>query len=136
MTKNRSILMVLNRKANLASTLGHVISFFKDEPVAVPPMLMREAVNMGAVPYDKKVNIEETVDEDKPSQPVDPSVRLVDITEAIEAMVKDNIREDFTAASTPNVNKVSARVGYKVDRTEVLTVWKDRAAKLAEEDDS
>ena len=136
MRKNTSTLMVLNRRANLASTLGHVISFFKGEPVAVPRILMRDAINMGAVPFDKKINVEEELVETRPSQPVDPAERLDDIAVVIEAMVDDNIREDFTAAGTPNINRVSARVGYKADRTEVLAAWSARSIALAEENEA
>ena len=136
MTKNTSILMVLNRRANLASTLGHVISFYKDKPVAVPPLLVREAINMGAIPADKAVNIEEELEEARPTQPVDPSERLTAIRSAIDDMVSENLRDDFTAASTPKVKNVSKRVGYKVDSTEVKTAWNERSAELAEEDEA
>ncbi len=133
-TKNRSILMVLNRRANLSSVLGHIISFHKDKPVAVPPVLMREAVNMGAVPYDKTVDVAEKLAEDKAGQPVDPSERLEAIRVVIDEMVEENLRDDFTAASTPKVSNVSKRVGYKVDGSEVRTVWNTRSLELAEAD--
>jgi hypothetical protein len=136
MSKNRSTLMVLNRRANLASTLGHIISFYKDVPVAVPPILFREAVNMGAVPADKTIDVAEKVAEDKAAQPIDPSERLDDVRAAIDEMVAENSRDDFTAASTPKVANVSKRVGYKVDGTEVRTAWDMRSLDLAEENDT
>ena len=133
MVKNTSILMVLNRRANLESTLGHVISFFKGEPVAVPRILVRDAVNMGAVPYDEKISVEEKLVEDKPAQPVDPFEREQDILEVLEVMVEENLRADFTASGTPKVTAVSKRVGYKVDGTEVTKAWN---ARTLEEDDA
>ena len=136
MSKNRSILMVLNRRANLASVHGHIISFFKDKPVAVPPILMREVVNMGAVPFDKSVDVTEEIAEEHAGQPVDPSERLEDIREVIEVMVDENLRGDFTASSTPKVAVVSERVGYKVDGSEVKKAWNMRAVELAEENDA
>jgi len=132
MVINTSVLMIMNRNVTLASTLGHIINFHKDEPVAVPAILVKEAAGMGAVPVDGSDPHAEPVS-NEPAQPVSPSDRLVAIREVIDLMVETNMREDFTASGTPKLSQVSDAVGFKVDRTEVARAWKDRSLELADE---
>ena len=122
----QSILMVMNRTVTLASTLGHIVNFKKDEEIFVPAILAREAASMGAVAVDGSDMHAEPVSE-KPTQPVSPSERLDVVRRVVEEIIEDNLREDFTASGNPKVTIVSERAGFKVDGTEVKTVLRERA---------
>ena len=117
--------MILGRDYVHASTLGHVVRFIKNEPVHVPPIVVKECAAFGAVPVDTEVDVLAPEPEAAP-QPVDPQARLEEVKNAIEKMVEENMRDDFTATGIPKVPAVSKRAGFKVDRTEVIRVWEDR----------
>lgn len=131
MKDKEPVMMVLNRNYSLASTLGHVITFKKDVPMPIPPIMVRACAEMGAQrvdgvdPFAKEEATKET-------QPVDPGVRLEQIRVAIDALCERNLRDDFTAANTPKVSAVAEVVGYKVDRTEVTKAWQLRNEELAD----
>ena len=52
MTEKGPVVMVLNRDFSLASTLGHVLTFKKDEPMPVPPIMVRACAEIGATRVD------------------------------------------------------------------------------------
>lgn len=122
----KTVLMTLNRDKTIASTLGHMITFTKDEPLPVPEVMVRTCAEYGAVRADGEDAIKEEVDE-TPAQPIDPGHRLEDVSKALETIVERNDSNDFTAAGIPNVKVVTKEVGYRVDRTEVIKAWKARA---------
>jgi hypothetical protein len=130
MKETEIVTMVLNRDFTLASTLGHVITFKKDEPMPIPPIMVRACAEIGATRVDG-VDPFDIVEDKKDTQPVDPGVRLEQIRTAIEAICERNGRNDFTASNTPKVPVVSKEVGYKVDRNEVSKVWQLRNEELA-----
>jgi hypothetical protein len=130
MNESGPIAMVLNRDFCLSSTLGHVITFEKDKPMSIPPIMVRACAEIGATRVDG-VDPFKLVEEAKDAQPVDPSIRLEQVRTAIDAVCERNARDDFTAANTPKVSAVSAHVGYKVDRTEVSKAWQIRNEELA-----
>ena len=119
--------MVLNRTTVLNSVYGYMINFEKDVPINIPQILVTAATNMGAVPTDKSIDPYAVVTEDREAQPVAPGERLAAIRTVVEDIVKENNTSEFTANGTPKVASVSARLGYKVDTTEVRKVWNDRA---------
>lgn len=119
--------MVLNRTTVLSSTLGHMINFEKDVPINIPQILVSAAAQMGAVPTDDAIDPFKVEEEEKVPQPVDPGTRLLDIRAVVDAIVEKNDINEFTANGTPKVAAVSARTGYKVDRTEINIVWNDKA---------
>jgi len=132
--KNEPVMMVLNRTYTLTSTLGHMLSFKKDVPMSVPSSMIRACGEIGAIRVDGEpaVGVPEEI-EGKLTQPVDPGHRAIDIAAAIETLVTRNEREDFTAAGMPNIKSVSKEVDYRVDRSEVVKVWRQRAEDLANE---
>jgi hypothetical protein len=130
MSESEPVVMVLNRNFTLASTLGHVLTFKKDEPMPVPPIMVRACAEVGATRVDGE-DAFKIVEEKKDAQPVDPGVRLEQIRVAIDVMCERNGRNDFTASNTPKVAMVSKEVGYKVDRNEVKKVWQQRNEELA-----
>lgn len=132
MTEKEPVVMVLNRNYTLSSTLGHVLTFKKDQPMPIPPIMVRACAEIGATRVDG-VDPFEIVEDAKDAQPVDPGVRLEQIRKAIDVICERNARDDFTAANTPKVVSVSEEVGYKVDRTEVHKAWQERNEDLANE---
>lgn len=119
--------MVLHRTALMSSTLGHMINFEKDVPINIPLILVSTAAQMGAVPTNAKIDPFEVVTEERVAQPVAPGDRLLAISAVLDDIVEENNVVDFTANGTPKVLRVSQRLGYKVDRTEVSKAWSDRA---------
>jgi hypothetical protein len=53
------------------------------------------------------------------------------ILAAIEKLVAENARDDFTAAGSPTVGAVSEAVGFKVQAKEIATVWQQYHDKVA-----
>lgn len=122
--------LVLNRNYVLTTTMGHSIEFKKGEPVHVPPVMYSAAIAIGAQPIDgsdPNVLPEEVVKK----YPTDPAIRTGDILAAIEQLVAQNERKDFTAAGTPSVKAVEREVGYDVDAREVQAVWQQYNNKKA-----
>ena len=132
MKETEPVVMALNRNYTLASTLGHVLTFEKDKPMPIPPIMVRACAEIGAVRVDG-VDAFEIVEEPKDAQPVDPGVRLEQVRAAIDVICERNGRNDFTASNTPKVKAVSEEVGYKVDRNEVSKAWAQRNEELAAE---
>ena len=121
--------MQMNRNITVGSTLGHMLTFTKDVPMPVPPIKVRTCAELGAIRVDG-VDVFEEPEEDAFIQPVDPGHRESDIVEALERIVEKNEVHDFTAAGIPNVAAVSKELGYRVDRTEVSKVWRQRNEDL------
>jgi hypothetical protein len=131
MKETEPVTMVLNRDFSLSSTLGHVLTFKKDEPMTIPPIMVRACAEIGATRVDG-IDAFQVVEEEKDAQPVDPGIRLEQVRAAIDVICERNGRNDFTAANTPKVSAVSEEVGYKVDRNEVSKAWAQRNEELAE----
>lgn len=114
--------LVLNRNYVLATTKGHSIAFEKGVPTHVPPSVYAEAIAIGATPddgSDPNVLLEDT----KKSYPTDPLERKPLITAALEKIVADNERTDFTAAGSPTVAAITREVGFNVSAAEIATAW-------------
>jgi hypothetical protein len=133
--KQKPVLMRLNRNYTLRSTLGHMLTFKKDVPMPIPPIMIRACAEIGAERVDGKdaFEVKEVV---KVVQPVDPGSRLDDVRAGLDKIAERNDSREFTAAGMPKVAVVSEVVGYKVDRTEVTKAWQDRAEELAENNDT
>lgn len=127
-----TVKMVLDRNHTVRSTLGHMITFKKDEPVSVPSLMVRSCAEIGAKRVDKKDALKPEAEQQKPTQPIDPGQRLEEVRAAIGAIVERNDVDDFTAGGTPKVKAVTKQAGYKIDQTEVNRAWKQRNEELAE----
>ena len=114
--------LVLNRNFTLTTTKGHSIAFVKGEPTQVPPAIYQEALAIGAIPPDgADPVVEDVVKTD--NAPGDPAERAPLILAAIEKLVAENARDNFTAAGSPTVDAVSKLVGFKVQSKEIAAVW-------------
>lgn len=134
MAEAKSTTLVLNRNYILDTTKGHSVAFKKDVPTHVPPAIYREALAIGAIPPDgEEPMVKEEVKTD--NAPSDPAERAPLILEAIEKLVAENARDNFTAAGSPTVDAVSKLVGFKVQGKEVAPVWQTYHDKVAKNDE-
>ena len=124
--------LVLNRNYTLATLYGHRIRFTAGEPISVPPIVYQDALAIGAQPVDGEA-VDVLGEGDKDHAPVDPGARRAQITAAIELLVEENARKDFTAAGTPAAKAVEREVGFSVDAREVAEAWKAYHEAKAEE---
>ena len=123
-------LLVLNRNYVLTTTKGHSVAFEKGVPTHVPPAIYQEALTIGAIPPDgEDPHVEDVVKTD--NAPSDPAERAPLILDAIEKLVAENARENFTAAGSPTVDAVTKAVGFKVQSKEIATVWQQYHDKQA-----
>ena len=123
-------LLVLNRNYVLTTTKGHSVAFEKGVPTHVPPAIYQEALTIGAIPPDgEDPHVEDVVKTD--NAPSDPAERAPLILGAIEKLVAENARENFTAAGSPTVDAVAKAVGFKVQSKEIATVWQQYHDKQA-----
>ena len=123
-------LLVLNRNYVLTTTKGHSVAFEKGKPTHVPPAIYQEALAIGAIPPDgEEPQVEDVVKTD--NAPGDPAERAPLILAAIEKLVAENARDNFTAAGSPTVGAVSEAVGFKVQSKEIATVWQQYHDKVA-----
>lgn len=132
MAKVKPVDMIMHRNITVRSTSGHMITFKKGVPQPVVPFMVRECAELGAVRADE-VDVFAEPEEDAVVQPTDPSHRADDILEAIERIVERNDPHDFTASGVPSVPTVTKELGYRVDRTEVARVWRQRKEDLADD---
>ena len=130
MSEKKPSLFTLNRNHVLTSLSGRSVEFVKGVPTHVPPMMIKEALAIGANPAE---GTEADLSEPEVKKaPTDPDVRSAAIMEAVEKLAAQNDREAFTAAGSPTAKAVSALVGYTVAAQEVKKVWGDYQAALAE----
>ena len=123
-------LLVLNRNYVLTTTKGHSVAFEKGVPTHVPPAIYQEALTIGAIPPDgEDPHVEDVVKTD--NAPSDPAERAPLILDAIEKLVAENARENFTAAGSPTVDAVTKAVGFKEQAKEIATVWQQYHDKQA-----
>jgi hypothetical protein len=117
--------IVLYRNYRLATTLGHVIVFKKNEPTRVPDILFKSVVEIGGEFVDG--DAEDVFKEEQvPAQPVNPLERNEQIRKVVDAIYDKNDREDFTATGNPTLKAVSDLVGFKIDRAELAIAIKAR----------
>jgi hypothetical protein len=123
--------MVLDRRAVLRHITGQSIQFEPGVPIGVPPQLVKSAISMGARMTDGKTpDLAESEAMPVNRGPVDPDERMVEITEIVVQMIERNDREEWTGTGTPNVQRVTELLGYKVQKNEVV----DAFAKARQKD--
>lgn len=124
-------LLVLNRNYTLNTTKGHSVVFCKNIPTHVPPAIYQEALAIGAIPADGSPPV---LPEPAKSTkgPIDPAERTPLILSAIERIVAENARDNFTAAGHPSPDAVTRLVGFKVGAREIAPVWQSFNERIAE----
>lgn len=117
--------MTLNRNYTLRTRLGHCITFKRGKPTHVPPMVVKQAIEIGAQPLDQSI-LDEIEKADEPmrrDEAQNPELREKRIREELTAMRARNLREYFTASGTPSLKHLSMLVGFEVDKHERDRIW-------------
>lgn len=123
--------LILNRDYVLATTKGHTVKFVKGEPTHVPAAVFQDAIAIGAQPSDGS-DPDVLKDEKRPdAPPADLAERRALIMTAIEIIVSNNERKDFTAAGSPTVKAVERELKFDVDAREIASAWQEYHEKKA-----
>lgn len=134
MKQKKSTKMVLDRRATLRHLTGQSIQFEPGVPIGVAPQLIKTAISMGAKMVDGNTP---DLSEDEPTPmnrgPVDPEERMQEITEIVSQMIERNDRDEWTGTGTPNVQRVTELLGYKVQKNEVVDAFAAARASGGEE---
>ncbi len=118
------MMMKLNRKHVLRSTLGHTIIFEKGVPVGVPDELIGRAVELGAEPVDakelKKINAlrDAEIEDEEASGSATGEARVAAIQTAFEKIIKRNRPADFMASGNVHTAALAEELGYRVEARE------------------
>jgi hypothetical protein len=118
---------VLNRNYTLQSTYGHIINFKKGEPTHVPPLLVKECVQIGAEQTD---GVPDVLGDEKEAVQLTLSERQELLKEAFKDIVSKNDPEDFSAQGAPRVDAVEKSLNMKFTRAEILEAWQVFKASL------
>lgn len=134
MRKKTSTKMVLDRRATLRHISGQSVQFEPGVPIGVAPQLVKTAIGMGAKMVDGNTP---DLSEDQPTPvnrgPIDPEERMEEIVEVVEKMIDRNDRDEWTGTGTPNVQRVTELLGYKVQKDEVVDAFA-KARAVGEEE--
>jgi hypothetical protein len=122
------LIMTLNRRHSLGSTLGHRILFEKNKQTPVPKVLLEEALAIGAERVDGQAAFAEPV---AGAQPLSPEARATAIRKALDEVVAKNDRDDFTAAGNPSLKALEKITNFRVDKLEQQRAVKERNESLA-----
>ncbi len=111
-TPKTAVLMVSPRDYRLSSLNGYVVTFRKNVPISVPPLVFQEAVLVGA----QIVEGEEDKEAPEPTPTIDPSIaeaaeleaaaKVEALKNALTLIITRNDPEDFKADNTPKLQKV------------------------------
>lgn len=124
----KSVEMMSLRTFTLRSTTGHCIRFERQKPTQVPGHLVAECIKNGCAPTsDLDLPAEDEVTN---KQVVPPSgmERSDLIGAALENIIRENERDDFTSAGQPNIKRLEKRLGFDVNKQEVIPVWDELRA--------
>lgn len=134
MREKKSTKMVLDRRATLRHISGQSVQFEPGVPIGVAPQLVKSAIGMGAKVVDGNTP---TFDEQEATPinrgPIDPDERIEEITEVVKQMIERNDRDEWTGTGTPNIQRVTELLGYKVQKNEVVDAFAKARKKGAEE---
>lgn len=112
---------VLNRNHMLASTSGHRIEFLKGKPTYVPPVMVKEAVAIGAMAVDGGTP-DVLPPEDVPQEVLSPQDKEAMAHAAFDQIIERNDTADFTGDGKPSTEAVKKIVEFNFTRKE-LNVW-------------
>lgn len=115
---------VLHRNYTHRSTLGHIITFVKGEPVWVPPALYKEVTALGAQKVDGE-QVDVLGEEKKEVVPLTPDERREQLLTAFALIKERNNRTDFTGQGLPSIPALRRIVDFEIDKKEVEALWRE-----------
>lgn len=110
-----------NRNITLNTLKGHTIFFLSGRKQLCPNIVLEDAMAIGIIPVDQK-NLPSEDDSILPVE-ITGSARVNQIRDVLEALIRRNGRNDFTASGLPNLKVVNRTLGYDIDLTEMTKVW-------------
>ncbi|GKT19798.1 hypothetical protein AVHY2522_23805 [Acidovorax sp. SUPP2522] len=105
---------------HVALTSGHMCVIGPDG-TDVPKIFIREALARGAVAPDETQTS---------SVNVQIQARQMAVSEALQAMITGQDKEDFTADGKPNLMRLKSRAGFAVTREEADAIFAELTDKV------
>lgn len=124
--------VVSNRNYTLRTTLAHTIFFAAGKPTRCPNSVLDQAIAVGIIPCDQADMPSDGLDGVLPVEATG-SARIQQIRTVIEALMRRNGRNDFTASGLPNIKVVNEALQYRIDITELGKVWHMMQQEAADE---
>jgi hypothetical protein len=131
---------VLNRTHTLRSLQGHIINFEKGKPTWVPPVCVKEALEIGADPVESVDKTNVLLGDDPNAKPKAPELtaeeRAAKIKDAFAQLERENNRADFAASGAPKPVAIARITGFTPENRERDEVWRAyKEAKALGSDD-
>lgn len=123
----------LHRNYVLRTTKGHTIKFVKGKPTHVPPVIVADAVAIGAVAVNGDVDV--LGEEVEAPTPLSSAERKAAVFAAFDSMKARDERMDFTASGLPNAKRMFPLTGFEVTSTERDTYWLEYRANAQDDKD-
>lgn len=111
--------MISLRNFRLETTTGHIVLFKAGEAAFVPDAAVSAAMAAGCVPEDKG-DIPFYEDASRAVVEFHGDVRKSVIYLAVEAVCKVNDSKEFDGAGVPQVKVIAGKLGFDVNRAEVV----------------
>jgi len=122
MADDQKGMYVANRNVTISTATGHALSFKKDVPQLVPPIMRQELLQHGILPVNGDLPIEKEKDEE--ALPPIGDERTEAIDGAIRRLVDENDRASFGASGVPHVRAIEDIIGYDINAKERDEAWK------------
>jgi hypothetical protein len=110
----------LQRDRVVASTSGLSVAFKKGVLTYVPPPMYQDVINVGAIPESE---LPEETKAAAGGEPGDPAEREMLILMAMEQIVKNGRREQFSAGGAPHGKALANILGWPVGNAERDKLW-------------
>jgi hypothetical protein len=114
--------MIMLRDYNLQTKTGHSVRFVKNKPVRVHPLVIEDAIAVGATFVDGSAFIPE--ERAKSAEPSFGFEREQEIYDCCMRLADSSSPDDFTANGIPKLKAMARELGYEVDRVEVDGIWR------------
>lgn len=103
-----------------------------EEWVEVHPMFHRIAMANGCIRSDMSPEAIRVMTEDDNKQPEAPESQDEVIIAAMKAMKEEGNEEDFTGSGYPDLRRLRSRVGFGVDRIDMVRLWDQMEGRAAD----
>lgn len=122
---------VANRNVRVATSKGYIITFKKDEPKFIPPLIREEMLQYGILPVSGELPTQEA--EVQMREPIGEE-RNRRIYEAVVQIVGRNNPDEFTAGGIPKEDAVFQEGGFRVSRREIREAFSKYRQYVSEQE--